>query len=130
MIYQTYVGVDVHIGGSTDILQLGETVGRLDINQSPVDSILVIVIVNILVLVVRLPIVININSVRAAQVKLPVDNFVNQVHDLGGFIVILERFVLWCGLYLADDGGGASEIDVEGGQVLWYSCKEGNDSVS
>ena len=125
----TYVGVDVHIGCSADILQLGETVGRLDINQGPIDSILVIVIVNILVLVVRLTVVININSVRAAQVKLPVNNFINQVHDLGGFIVILQRFAQWCGLYLTDGGGRASEIDVEGGQVLWYSCKEGNDSV-
>ena len=121
--------MDVHIGGSADILQFGETVGRLDVDQSPIDSILVIVIVNILVLVVRLPIVININSVRATQVQLPVNNFIDQLHDLGGFGVVLQRFVLWCGLYLTDGGGGTSEIDVEGGQVLWYSCKEGNDSV-
>ena len=62
----TYVGVDVHIGGSADILQLGETVGWLDINQGPIDSILVIVIVDILVLIVGLTIVINVHSVRAA----------------------------------------------------------------
>ena len=121
--------MDVHIGGSTDILQLGETVGRLDINQGPIDSILVIIIVNILVLVVRLPIVININSVRAAQVQLPVNNFINQVNYLGGFVVVLQRFAQWCRLYLTDGGGRSSEIDVEGGKVLRYACKEGNDSV-
>ena len=62
----TYVGVDVHIGGSADILQFGETVGRLDINQCPIDSILVIVVVDILVLVVRLAIVVNVHRVGAA----------------------------------------------------------------
>ena len=125
----TYVGVDVHIGGSADILELGETVGWLDVNQSPIDSILVIVIVDIRVLVVRLAVVINIHSVRAAQVELPVNNFIDQLHYLGGFMVVLQRFAIWGCLYLTDGGGWTSEIDVEGGQVLWYSCKEGNDSV-
>ena len=121
--------MDVDVGGSADILELGETVGWLDINQSSIDSILIVVIVNILVLVVRLPVVINIHSVRAAQVQLRVNNFVNEVHYLGGLMVVLQRFVLWCCLYLTDGGGWTSEIDVEGGQVLWNSCKEGNDSV-
>ena len=127
--YPTYVGVNVDIVGRTDILQFGETVGWLYINQGPVDTILVIVIVNILVLIVRLPVVINVHSVRAAQVKLPVNDLINQVHYLGGFSVILQRFVLRGCLDLTDGGGGASEVDVEGGQVLWYSCNEGNDSV-
>ena len=122
--------MDVHIGGSADILQFGETVGRLDVDQSPVDSILVIVVVDILVLVVRLPIVVNIHRVRAAQIKLPVNNFVDQLHYLGGFVVVLQRFAQRCCLYLADGCGRSSEIDVKGGKILWYSCKEGNDSVS
>ena len=113
--------MDIDIGGRADILQFGETVGWLDINQGAVDTILVIVIVNILVLIVRLPVVINVHSVRAAQVELPVNDLINQVHYLGGFSVILQRFVLRGCLDLADGGGGASEVDVEGGQVLWYS---------
>ena len=121
--------MDIDIGGRADILQFGETVGWLDINQGPVDTILVIVIVNILVLIVWLPVVINVHSVRAAQVELPVNDLINQVHYLGGFSVILQRFVLRGCLDLANSGGGASEVDVEGGQVLWYSCEEGNDSV-
>ena len=119
--------MDIDIGGGADVLELGQTVGRLDVDQSPVDSVLVVVVVDILVLVVRLTVIVNVNRLGGAQVKLAIDDFADKVDDLVGLVILLQRLGERGGLDLADGGGWSSEVDVEGRQVLRYSCEEGND---
>ena len=103
---------------SADVGELGQTVGRLHIHQGSVNTVVVVIIVDILVLIVGGAVIVNVHHLRGPQ--LSVNHLIDQVDNLVGLIISLQ--LGGSGLYLIDGGGGSSKLDVEGSQVLRNAC--------
>lgn len=99
---------------SADVGQLGQTVGRLDIHQCSVNTIVIVVIVDILVLIVGTAIIVNIHHLSGPQLR--VYHLVDQVDNLVCIVILLQLGL--SGLYLTDSGGRATKLNVEGCQVF------------
>ena len=119
MIVIIFTAVGVNIDGA-DILELGQTVGRFHIHQSAVNTIIIVVIVDILVLVVWQTIIVNINNLGRPQ--LSVNHFIDKINYFVGILAIVE-LGLSC-IYLVDGGCWSSKLNVEGSKVLRNSCNK------